>query len=84
MKTNLANIHGSSFLQIGPRCIHNINVVYLVPYQIKKIIVNSSYLVTQFRNRHLYFKGLIYETGLTFFYFLEIGLFKFYLELNLL
>lgn len=34
VETNLTNIHGGSFLQVGPRSVHNIDVVHLVAWHI--------------------------------------------------
>ena len=36
VEADLANIHGSSFLQIGPRSVNNINVVHLVACNLKE------------------------------------------------
>jgi hypothetical protein len=36
MEADLANIHGSSFLQIGPWSVNNIDVVHLVACNVKE------------------------------------------------
>lgn len=82
MKTNLTNIHGSSFLQIGPRRINNINVVYLVSYQIRRTIqqslaethtctLNVRFMIKHTDERHKP-SSLKFNHSRAFFYLLQI------------